>query len=144
MKKRKGIIKVNLSSPILARTRCPYCKGLPNSYFCISNKLIDFSPRNIIDTFEFFKDDIIASYQTSHYYYFSPKNFTSVTDFSHQPFYKNYRIGSHSLHKDADLINNNITEYLSCNCQQSRWGFKFKTMSGRPDIYMRKSKKSFP
>lgn len=142
-KSRVSIVKVALSTPILARTRCPFCNSLPNAYYVLSNGPLEISPRKIINIFARYKNDILTSFNSYNFVRYEPKYFVKMSDFSHKTFYKKFRPQLHSMLKFKYHQFSNVNEYLSCDCGRSHWAFTFKSIVGRPDLAMRKSSKFF-
>jgi len=140
--KPNNVVKIKLSIPILARTKCKFCFKLPNFYYVISNGLLDISPKRINSIYAKLNSHFL-SFNPSYYLDGDPKNFRSLSDFSHSTFYKNFRPSLHRLIKEKRNKFSNVHEIITCDCGRSQWLITDKSMEHRPDILNRKSSKSF-
>jgi hypothetical protein len=131
------IIKVRLSTPILARTRCVYCGGLPEYFYYIWNGGLYYSPskpktRMARHSYRMSTDDSDLS---------SPKYF-NVSKASQYTKFKSYRPKLHRTYGSSSSLE--YIEYLTCYCFRTKWAFAEKSVANRPEIAMRKARNFFP
>jgi hypothetical protein len=145
MSKRKKdseeIIRVKLSTPILVRTRCKFCKGFPSEYFRIGSKNHSKNPRDFINLFRW-----IQKYHfrlcSDFYLMESPASFDGISNFGYYPSYKSYNPDLH--YKRGISPTRDIRDCLSCSCGKTYWIFYQKGSVNRVEIVNRKSDREYP
>jgi len=139
MSRRRKIIKISLSTPVLARTKCPFCLSLPNNYYAMLPPPSHQSPAVIKKLFDrYIKYEL--TFNPVPYLHSSPKNLTGLSEFSSGPLYQKFKVG---LHKNVPCKEPIIKEVLSYNCERTVWLFNFNSITERYDLIMKKASKFF-
>lgn len=134
------IIRVRLSTPIMVRTRCKHCMGLPSIYYYLRNPTMWFSPRKALDASSHIKKLIGLIQQRSPI--LPPKYYTSASLLAHNIMYAKYRPKLHRTRGCSAVFD--VVEILTCDCMQTTWAFTDKAVSNRPEIACRKARYRFP
>lgn len=138
---KKEINKVSLSSSFMARCRCSRCSGVPNIYYYIHNTTPYPDPKTLQNVFAIISKRA-RRMGSDHYLTDSPKEYTSLSEFSQGTGFKRY---DPKIHYTRGLnLGFYVTEYLMCDCGHTMLAFTQKSAKGRPEITMRKSHKNFP
>jgi len=138
---KQQIIRVNLSTPFIVKSRCKKCKSNPSIYYYIRNKHLSIDPRSGLKIFESIKK-YYKRMCADHYMMISPKYFTDLGSFSHSVNYKGFLP---KLHRARGVnIGSNITEFLMCECGATSWAFTDKAAMARPEIVNRKARNKYP
>lgn len=140
-KHKKEMRKIWISSPMLVRTRCKFCKGFPVEYYRSGCNRHYLNHRDFIDIFSWVQKN---HFRLCNDYYLSekPSEFHSAWNFAYSPSYKSYNPILHS--KKGVGIFNDVSEYLVCECGKTAWVFKQKAASTRAEIFNRKSDREYP
>lgn len=135
------IVRVNLSTPFLVRSRCKFCAGLPTHYYYIRNATMWYNPRKPIDHFKQMTK-YVKRMCSDHYLMEEPKYFVEMASFSHPVSYKGYRPRLHRTRGSS--ATQDVVEFLMCDCGRSSWAFSDKAVKYRPEIVARKARYRFP
>ena len=134
-------VRINLSTTFIIRTKCKFCATGPVHYFTGKNSIKWFDPHNAKKNHKFYFK-FMKRMNYDFYLDETPKNYTSMSPFTHTPTYKGYYP---SLHKKRGVSAiNDFVEYLCCDCGRSKWVFSQKSAKQRPEIVNRKAKNSYP
>jgi hypothetical protein len=135
------LVRINLSTTFLIRTKCKFCASGPVHYFVGKSAIKWFDPHKAKDNFKFYFK-FIKRMNYDFYLDENPKQYTSMSPFTHTPTYKGYYP---TLHKKRGVpVINDFIEYLCCDCGRSKWVFSQKSTRQRPEITNRKAKNSYP
>lgn len=140
-KNKLEIIRINLSTPFLTRSRCKSCAGFPTIFFYIKNPTLWYSPRRRTDLFVKLTKHIKRMCNNYHIF-FDPKYYSGVSNFGHTPNYKGYKPNLHRTRGTSPV--QNIVEFLMCNCGATSWAFTDKAAQNHPEITCRKARYKFP
>lgn len=135
------IIKVRLSTPFLARTKCKFCNGSPSVYYYTYNPKLHNGP-DWLQKFFAITTGHIKRLTTDWYLDTDPKYYSSVNVFFQGTAFKKYNSKIH--HTRGIDVDNYIAEYLTCDCGKATWAFAEKAILKRPEIAQRKSRYKFP
>jgi hypothetical protein len=113
------LIKINLSTPVLTKSRCRKCGKHPDVYYHIQQPSHIFDPRTKADQLLWLKKHI-QRLSVDWILIESPKYVRGLLSLSHSPAYKNY---DPVLHRTKKEPTDNYVEYLSCECGGSSWAW---------------------
>ena len=138
---KREVVRINLSTPFITRTRCKHCGELPAIYYYIYNTTLWGSPVSIQKMFAMISKRVTRM-GTSHYLKDNPSDYSGLSNFSQGTGFRRYipRLRhTRGINQDFD-----VTEYLMCPCAKSMYAFTQKSVKGRPEIINRKSRKCYP
>lgn len=135
------VIRVRLSSPFLARTKCKYCGGAPSIYFYVKNATLWVNPRKMVELFDVIRP-YIRRMGADHYLWDDPKYFTSISTFEFPLTLNKYRPRIHRTRGAKSTAD--VVEFLTCDCARSNWAFSDKAVENRREINQRKARYRFP
>ena len=140
-KDKLEVIRINVSTTFLIRSRCKGCGSSPQFYYIIRNKRPWFDPNKVIkDTVKF--KSLYKRICHDHYMILPTRYFNSLQSFSHQVSYKGFNPKLH-LSRGKSFINN-VTEFLMCECGDTSWAFNQKSVQHTPEVENRKAKYKYP
>ena len=106
------VVKINLSTPILMKSRCRSCGKHPDVYYYIQQALLNSTPRAEIKQFDWVKRRL-RRMSADWYLTSSPKSYSGVSSFSHPVTYKGF---NPRLLRSGSAQSGNYIEYLTCEC----------------------------
>lgn len=131
------IIKIRLSTPVLARARCKKCGSFPTIYYVMYNGMTGWEPSRT-QRMMYRRMKLRGIDKT--------RSITQISDFGQILKFKSYAPTYHKIRGDefGAEYDFDIVEYLTCKCGQSRWAFSEKAAQHRPEIINRKARSFFP
>jgi len=133
-------VKINASITFPIRTKCKSCMNGPKFYYIQKMPALWFDPNQIKRNFDRLKKSF-KSMNQDFYLMESPKFFTGISPFNFTPRFNHY---NPTLHAKNGVLNNNILEFLACECGFTTWAFSRKSTQNRPEITKRKAPYSYP
>ena len=141
---RSEIVRINVSSTFLARTRCKGCGKIPDFYYYIRNPFHWVDPHTSIAVGKW-RRHWIKSMSTSWYVGNDPRFSNKLGDFTFILEGRQYVPTAHRVRGLPEPDKNNVTEILTCSrCQTINWAFNQKSAKSRPEIMNRKGKYNYP
>lgn len=137
------IIRVNISSTFLVRTRCSRCSKGPTYYYSIRNPISWKDARTQIAIGKW-RRGWVKRMATDLYLYDEPKRYTNLQDFSFILEGKQYRPSAHRTCGRPTNNKEDITEILSCECGATTWAINQKATRNCPEITNRKGRYTYP
>lgn len=140
MQKNNVYVKINLSQPILVRTKCKYCQQEPSIYYSLPYKAF---PN---DVKAYYKDasktkTYIKRMSSDWFLAYDPKQFSRSNTFSFILYDKGLS-ASHWL-SQAHKYHRHY-EYLSCDCEGTVWVVQARMIDDIPSRQHRKARITFP
>lgn len=135
------IVRINLSTPFVVRSRCKKCAKYPSVYYYTRNPVMWFNPNRIRAQFVFIRK-FVSRMCNDLYLLEDPKNFHNANYFSFPSSFKGYRPRLHRTKGSSAIFD--IVEYLTCECGGSVWAFSDKSIRSRPEIVFRKGRYKYP
>jgi len=138
---KSEVIKVNLSTPFLVRSRCKGCGKYPTIYYYARNPVMWNNPRKILEQFSFYSK-FFKRACSDFYLDDNPSSFTSMHYFEYQVPFKNFNPKLHRTRGAHPVFN--YTEFVTCECGGSIWAFTDKSIKSRMEIISRKARVNLP
>lgn len=135
------VVKINLSTPFVVRSRCKVCGNYPSIYYYIRNPVIWNDPRRMQEYFSFYYKHI-KRLCSNYYLNDSPTSFTSANFLSEEIPFRSFKPKLHHTRGFPSVYN--YTEFITCKCGGSVWAYTDKSIRSRLEISMRKSRSIFP
>jgi hypothetical protein len=136
------LIKINISTPFLVRTRCVECGSSPTYYLQLKKPFL-FAEVQLYLIYSKFYRSYIQRMTENWYLYEKPKHFISIKEFSFILDDKHY-VPKFFHTRGFPIGRENRVEFLSCSCGATLWAFNQKSVKNRPEIVNRKGRYSYP
>lgn len=136
------IIKINISSPFMVRTRCVECGGAPNYYFYARKPYLYKEANQQVIGSKWMRG--FVKRLTSDWYLDSePRYFHDIEEFSFTLDDKGYLPNLHRS-RGGSKYKEDVIEFVGCDCGQTVWAFNQKSTKNRPEIVNRKGRYTYP
>lgn len=136
------LIRVNISSTFLARTRCVECGKGPTMYYVTHKPYVWKNVRHFIASSKLSRA-WIKRFTSDWYMQSSPKFINKIPDFSFALDDKQYRPTLFRTRGEVKHFDN-VVELIGCECSATMWAFNQKSTQNRPEITNRKGRYSYP
>ncbi len=133
-------VNINISLTSFIKGVCKFCGTKPNAYYYIHEPYTWLEVRHIMKHHEYIKKTY-TKFIFDDYLQKDPSEFTSTSMLKHTV---NYNSFDPKQHKNRGQSVNSFTEYLSCDCGETRWAFTFYSAKDKPEITNRKGKYNYP
>jgi hypothetical protein len=137
------IIRVNISSTFICRSKCLECGEGPSEYFHIRSPSLSKDVSLDIKFSAHFRD-FIKRMSNDWYLEGDPKYFRDIKEFSFILEDKQYRPTLHRTRGSDIKLRDNVIEIAICDCGATTWAFNQKSTKKRPEITNRKGKYFYP
>ena len=136
------IIRINISSTFMARTRCAECGTGPTYYYYIRKPYLWKNVRQQI-TASKYNRNWIKRMSSDWYLVGHPRYFHDIEEFSFILEDKQYRP---TLYRTRGEVTqgDNVVEIVGCDCGATVWAFNQKSTKNRPEITNRKGRYKYP
>lgn len=135
------VIKVNISSTFMPRSRCNHCGTGPAFYFYSRNPYIYNEVSAKITASNLF-NKWIKRMAGDWYLKEMPSSFISVKDHKYAPKY--YYVPAIYSKRGLPIDKENLLEMVCCDCGVTTWAFSRKAVKNRPEITNRKGRYNYP
>jgi hypothetical protein len=141
---KSGIVRINLSTPFVVRSRCKKCGEHPSIYYCMGGPTMWHNPRQSQNEFAYIRKH--TNRLCSDYYLMEPPiNYNMLMQyFNFKVYFNSYRPRLHRSCTNNKLFFFDIVEYLSCKCGGATWAFNNKYNVVKPGTSLRKARNNFP
>ncbi len=137
------VIRINISSTFMVRTRCQKCRSGPYYYYAVLKPYKWKNPRHAI-LFSNITRGWIQRMVSNWYLDFTPRHFNKMGDFSFNLEDKAYSPILHRVRGSNVNERDNVVEFIGCECGDTIWAFNDKSIKKRPEITNRKGRYKYP
>lgn len=137
------IIRVNISSTFMVRSRCKNCGKGPDYYYAVGQPFKWVDVRSAL-VFSKKVKEWLTKIISNWYLPFTPRYFEKLGDFAFELEDKSYDPLFHRTRGANNGMNNRVVEFVGCSCGSTIWAFNEKSVAKRPEITNRKGRYKYP
>lgn len=140
---KQEVIRLNISSTFMVRTRCKNCGKGPDYYYAVGQPFKWVDVRSALVFSKKVKEWLVKII-SNWYLSFTPRYFEKLGDFTFELEDKSYDPLFHRTRGGNCGIQNRVVEFVGCSCGQTVWAFNQKSVIKRPEVTNRKGRYKYP